>query len=383
MLKEAVMRRGRIWIFLILIVVIALGAVLIVFSGILGGGGVLSTTPPPTPEIVYAKVIVAAQSIQRGTEITSEMLGTIDIPQEKLVDVMITDPTQVIGKLAKYPLEPGVPITNALLAGSPEDIAQSGSEASRLIPPGLTAITIPISRLSAVGYALRDGDRVDVIASLLFVDVDPSFQSQLPNVTYTITGTGFLPDALPILTATLSPLCAKTDNGFVCGESGAPQGRVELDATLNQAFYIGPRTEQRPRLVSQRVLQNVQVLKVGTFTLPGAEGAQAQPTVAAPAPDQAQAPATTTAVERPDIITLIVPPQDAVTLTYLMYSNAKLTLTLRGLDDQTRVDTEAATLQFLLSQYAIPVPAKLPYAIHPQTDELFEPLLPNDIVPVQ
>lgn len=376
------MRRGRIWIFLILIVVILLGAVLIISSGVLGGGGLLATTPPPTPEIVYAKVIVAAQPIQRGTEITADMLGTIDIPQEKLVDVMLTDSAQVIGKLAKYPLEPGVPITSALLAGSPEDIAQSGSEASRLIPPGLTAITIPITRLSAVGYALRDGDKVDVIASLLFVDVDPSFQSLLPNVTYTITGTGFLPDALPILTATLAPACVKTDNGFICGESGAPQGRVELDATLNQAFYIGPRTEQRPRLVSQRILQNVQVLKVGTFTLPGAEAAQAQPT-AAPAPDQAQAPATNTPVERPDIVTLIVPPQDAVTLTYLMYSNAKLTLTLRGLDDETRVDTEAATLQFLLSQYAIPVPAKLPYAIQPSNNELLEPLLPNDIVPVQ
>lgn len=374
------MRRGRIWIFLILIVVIALGAVLILFSGVLGGGGVLVGAPTPTPETVYAKVIVAAQSVQRGTELTADMLGTIDIPQEKLVDVMITDPTQVIGKLAKYPLEPGVPITNALLAGRPEDIAQSGSEAARLIPPGLTAITIPITRLSSVGFAIRDGDRVDVIASLLFVDVDPSFQSLLPNVTYTITGTGFLPDALPILTATLAPSCSKTDDGYICGEAGAPQGRVELDATLNQAFYIGPRTEQRPRLVSQRVLQNVQVLKMGTFTLPGADGqAGGQPTPT-PAPDQAQQPV---AVERPDIITLIVPPQDAVTLTYLMYSNAKLTLTLRGLDDETRVDTEAATLQFLLSQYAISVPVKLPYAIQPQTEELAEPLLPNDIVPIQ
>lgn len=374
------MRRGRIWIFLILIVLIALGAVVILFSGVLGGGGALIGAPTPTPEVVYAKVIVAAQSVQRGTELTSDMLGTIDIPQEKLVDVMITDPSQVVGKLAKYPLEPGVPITNALLAGRPEDIAQSGSEAARLIPPGLTAITIPITRLSSVGFAIRDGDKVDVIASLLFVDVDPSFQSLLPNVTYTITGTGFLPDALPILTATLAPACSKTDNGYICNESGAPQGRVELDATLNQAFYIGPRTEQRPRLVSQRVLQNVQVLKIGTFALPGAETQPSQQPTPTPAPDQAPQPAS---VERPDIITLIVPPQDAVTLTYLMYSNAKLTLTLRGLDDETRVDTEAATLQFLLSQYAIPVPAKLPYAIQPQTVELVEPLLPNDIVPIQ
>ena len=40
--------------------------------------------------------------------------------------------------------------------------------------------------------------------------------------------------------------------------------------------------------------------------------------------------------------------------------------------------TEAATLQFLLSQYNIPVPAKLPYALQPRIDALTSPSLPND-----
>jgi pilus assembly protein CpaB len=77
---------------------------------------------------------------------------------------------------------------------------------------------------------------------------------------------------------------------------------------------------------------------------------------------------------------LVVTPQDAVTLTYLVYGNSKLTLTLRGSEDQSRVETEAATLGFLLSQYGIPVPAKLPYGTNPRIDDLIQPFMPNDIV---
>ena len=80
------------------------------------------------------------------------------------------------------------------------------------------------------------------------------------------------------------------------------------------------------------------------------------------------------AVELPDIITLIVSPQDAVALTYLMYGGAKFTFTLRAPDDSTRIETEAATLQYILSQYAIPVPAKLPYVMQPRVDTLPDPV---------
>ena len=51
--------------------------------------------------------------------------------------------------------------------------------------------------------------------------------------------------------------------------------------------------------------------------------------------------------------------------------------------DLSRLATEAATLQFLLSQYNIPVPAKLPYALEPRLDVLTAPILPNDSPPAQ
>jgi pilus assembly protein CpaB len=53
-------------------------------------------------------------------------------------------------------------------------------------------------------------------------------------------------------------------------------------------------------------------------------------------------------------------------------------MTLRNPSDQSRLQTEAATLQFLLSQYNIPVPAKLPYALEPRLDSLPDLKLPND-----
>ena len=71
---------------------------------------------------------------------------------------------------------------------------------------------------------------------------------------------------------------------------------------------------------------------------------------------------------------MMVSPQDSVTLTYLLNiqqesgdgaPQSRLLMTLRNPNDQSRQPTESATLQFLLSQYNIPVPAKLPYALEP------------------
>jgi pilus assembly protein CpaB len=73
----------------------------------------------------------------------------------------------------------------------------------------------------------------------------------------------------------------------------------------------------------------------------------------------------------PDQISLVVSPQDAVTINYIMLnSGAMLNLALRSAGD-TKVDkTEAVTLQFLMDQYNIPFPSKLPYGTEPRVDVL-------------
>jgi len=62
-----------------------------------------------------------------------------------------------------------------------------------------------------------------------------------------------------------------------------------------------------------------------------------------------------------------------------VYAGAQLTLALRPSGDDTRVQTEATTLDFLLTQYNIPVPVKLPYGMEPRVDDLLPPVLPNDV----
>jgi pilus assembly protein CpaB len=83
----------------------------------------------------------------------------------------------------------------------------------------------------------------------------------------------------------------------------------------------------------------------------------------------------------PDVITLIVSPQDAVTLNYLIFSGAQLTLVMRNPMDANTAPTEAVTMSFLLDQYNIPIPVKLPYGFQPAVSELVQPVLTNDIVP--
>jgi pilus assembly protein CpaB len=67
-----------------------------------------------------------------------------------------------------------------------------------------------------------------------------------------------------------------------------------------------------------------------------------------------------------------------VTLNFLIYSGAEITLALRSAGDDTQTLTDAVTLQYLMDVYRIPLPAKLPYGLEPRIDELESPVLEND-----
>ncbi len=346
------MRRGRIFIYLAILILVALAGGYFLLQGqSVGGGEVVVPTP------VMVDIVIAGQNIPIGAVITDDVLTTISLPAESVNVAMFRYDQragQVLDKVAKYPIEQGVVITQAMI-GSPSDIAVSGPEWASKISPGMTAISIPTSRLSSVAYGVADGAHVNVVACFLFIDIDAGFQTKLPNAIGSVSSAGF-PVEAPSLTATV-------------GGGGAAQGRIELDPTIQQPVYVVGSEEQRPRPVCQTIFQDVVVLKLGNFSIDGADVATQQ--AAEDAPPQEQQPT----VQAPDIVTLIVSPQDATALTYMLYGGAELTLTLRRADDISRIDTEAATLQFLLSQYAIPVPAKLPYAPAERIDALVAPPL--------
>ncbi len=356
------MRRGRIITFLLLILIVVVGLVVAFFA--LRTLLQSQTAQQQTP--TYVQIYIAGQNIPQGGQITDAMLGTMSIPQSQLTagEFTVDRKAELLNKVAKYPIDQGVPITSSMVTDSSQAVAIAGPQWAALIPPGMIAVSIPTTRLSLAAYGINDGAHVNVNACFLFVDVDPSFQSILPNHTAALSGTGFPQNALPVLSL-----------GINSGGAGSAQGRLELEPSLQQPFYVVASEAQRPRPVCQTVLQDVVVMKLGNFPLT-ATTAQAQQA-------QQQQQQQTAAAAPPDIITLIVSPQDANTLFYMVYTNVQIMMTLRNPNDQSRSATEAATLQFLLSQYNIPVPAKLPYATQPRIDTLTAPTLPNDTVTVK
>jgi len=349
------MRRGRILIFLVLIVVVGLGLLALAYTQF--GGITPQLTETPLTEIFYA-----GQNIPQGTTITLEMLGKYSIPPENVAEVMFTaaEESALVGQTARINIDQGTPITSSMVGSGP--VETSGPLWAVRIPSGMVAAAIPTNRLALVGYGINDGAHVNLNACMLFVDVDPAFQSVLPNFTSVLTGTGFPPDALPVLSVSA-----------VSGEQPSRQGRVELDPTLQQPFYAVPSETQRPRLVCQMILQDVVVMKLGNFAL---QAPSTDPNVT-PSPAQVQQQAA------PDIVTLMINPQDSISLNYFVYSGAALSMTLRNPNDTSRFAAESATLTSLLTQYNISLPSKLPYAAQPRIDVIIPPLLPNDVVTVQ
>jgi Flp pilus assembly protein CpaB len=350
------MRRGRIFFYLAFILILALVAVGVVYIRFLQPTtGPVAQVPTPTP-IEMVNVVVVTQQVPRGQVLDENVLATIQIPRSAFVEGYFTDLAEVVGRRARVSLVPNMLLTTGMVVDTTEQLSETGSTAALQIPRGMVAVSVPINRLSSVSYALRPGDHVNVIVSMQFVDLDADFQTILPNQNAVVIA----PSPGSLETGEGATLTAAS------GGAAGVQGRAEIDPLLEQTFYVVPSEGQRPRLVAQTLLQDSIVLGIGEFPLKEEEAApevQATPQAEEPAPQQQEAAPqpTPTPLPKPEVITLIVTPQDAVTLNYLLNGPARISLALRPADDDTRVQTEAATLDFLLKQYNIPVPVKLPY----------------------
>ncbi len=366
-------KSGRILILLALVLIVGIGAAALLLRDRLAPAGQVVDLATPTPNGDLVKIVVLAQPVSRGAVVSEDVLASINYPRGDMIEgLFFTNTADVVGKRARFDLSQGVPLTPNLLQDE-----SVGSMAAVQIPKGMVAISIPINRLSAVSYALQSGDRVNIISSMLLVDIDPVFQSRTPNRAGEVTIS--IPDGQGgMITQSLTVKVA-----------GDSYGRVEPEPAFNVPVYLVPNEPQRPRMVSQTIVQDAMVLYVGEFPQDGnvPTPGQATPTPeAAPAEgqaEQAQPPA------RPDIITLVVSPQDAVTINYLLLSGSNLNLVMRSAGDADRIPTDAVTLQFILDQYNIPFPAKLPYGQEPRIDKIpstleQEPVtLPAESIPPQ
>jgi pilus assembly protein CpaB len=370
------MPRGRLFLLIALLLVITVAGVFLALAASQGGlGGLLGgapnqpnsqggeATPVPvtaTPEQVL-RIIGASQTLGRGVIIPTEALVAIPWPTNIVPPSAITDPALIVGTRARYTIARGEPIFSTMIVESLAQLSPTGSDAAAQIPAGYVAISIPYNRQHGVALGIKDGDHVNLIVSWAVVDIDQEFQTQLPNLSDVLSPPN--PDAVfAIPPSTVSVVNSANAN------NPQPVGRGADGVEIDADFYVVPSEPQRPRLVTQGIIQDVLVLRVGDF---GEEKPQViEPTPTAdPAAEATAPPQPTSTPLPPDIITLVVSPQDAIVLNYVnrlaeRYPlGVQMTFALRSAGDTSRIDTEAVTLSYMFETYNIALPAKLNYGL--------------------
>ncbi len=401
--------RGRVIILVVLVIVIAIavvGALLLATGGgdeeeaaaptatldiadpvaIATATAAAALPPPPVdddggnddnegggqPAVDVVPVVIAQQDLPRGFEITEDFVsgpspavGIAFWPVGSAPQNGFESVEDIVGAIVRSDIPRESPVLATQLVGDVIDLAEVGSDAALLLEPGLVAVSIPVdpSGVGQVAYALQHGDSVDVILSFLFIEVDETFQSRQPN--------------------RISVISRGESGELIFG--GQLQGRPEPSTLSSLGVLVSPSEQQRPRLVTQRTVDNAFVLHVGYFPEDGEIVGGMTPTpfdTATPNPANEEAAANdqqarTRAEQatefaqffatefRPVIVTLGVEPQDALVLTWALDANIPITLALRSANDTGTPPTTAVTLQYLIENYSIPQPPILPFALEP------------------
>lgn len=368
------MRRGRFLILIALLLVLSAAGIFLAFQ--FSGNGLFAPSQPTsaapegeaspvpvtaTPE-QFLQIIAAGQTLERGVVIPTEAIIAVPWPTSIVPPSAITDASQVVGTRARFTIARGEPIFSTMIVESLLQISPAGSDAAARIPPGFVAISIPYNRNNGVAYGVKDGDHVNVIVSWAMVDIDQNFQTLLPNLSTVLSPPN--PDA----TLPLAPSSVAVVNS---GGAHVPTivGRGEAGVNTSEDFYVIPSETQRPRLVTQGIIQDALVLRVGEF---GPQEPEVIYPTETPNPEVTSAPPTAVPpTPVPDLITLVVSPQDALLLNYInriveRYPTAVVvTLALRSAGDTSQVDTESVTLQYMFERFNIALPAKLNYGVGP------------------
>jgi pilus assembly protein CpaB len=350
----------------------------------------------PTQEVIqFVEVVVAIQDIPRGVVIRPDMVEISFVPEDVAPVRAITDPAEVIGQIARTDIFREQVVLDSLVVPDLSQIGSIGSDAAALLEPGRVAVSLPIDAVTSVAYALQPGDRVDVIVSMLFVNVDRQFQTLLPNTLRFVN------------LATAATNEEGQSSGVILEFSESAEGDLQsrnllllsIDEETNEVrseqqvpitSIIVPSEQQRPRLATQRTVTDAVVLYLGEFPRDGRifrqeEEATAVPT-ATPTLDPALAGATpsgpptvTPLPPRPQLVTLAVTPQDAVVLTYMAEAGLPITFALRSARATGLPPTDPVTLEYLLQRFNIQVPSTFDFAVEPAIRSIRELSLGNRI----
>src|SRR5512143_1258682 len=122
------MNRSRVLILLGILLLVGAIAVLVILPQTLAPQPVVEQ-PTPVPEVQTTELLVAAQNIPRGAVISPDAIVPSKWPNDSLppADLIITNPAQVIGKIARTDVLRGQPMLDSLIAPDPKALVATGS----------------------------------------------------------------------------------------------------------------------------------------------------------------------------------------------------------------------------------------------------------------
>lgn len=155
-------RGGQVLIMLGLVLGVITGGVIWLLLSQGGGGGGATPVPHTT------RVVIAQQNIVQFATIPAAAVTLYDWPDDVPVPPgSLTDISQATGKMSRTRIAIGQILVRDMIADKKEEETRKGvgSDAALIIPKGKVAVAFPVSQISGVASALREGDFVDLIVS--------------------------------------------------------------------------------------------------------------------------------------------------------------------------------------------------------------------------
>ena len=107
-------------------------------------------------------VVASALAIPYGTKVESRHLKVLQLPPEAVPENGFTDLDDIIGQVARTPIERGEILLTSKFAEH-----SAGSTLAALIDPSMRAVTVRVNDVVGVAGFLLPGNRVDVLSTVL------------------------------------------------------------------------------------------------------------------------------------------------------------------------------------------------------------------------
>jgi len=123
-------------------------------------------------------VVVLTRDVGVGEEITADMVTTRSLPGAALLDGRVTDPEQVVGKVATAPLYAGEQVLSAKVT-----TYEGQDTLAYKVPDNMRALSLMVTHEAWVNSGLvQPGDRVDVLGITTLEKVDPLTGEVTPDI---------------------------------------------------------------------------------------------------------------------------------------------------------------------------------------------------------